>query len=378
MRRIAVVASTFGVGGAEIVTASVLRRLPRDRYDVRLYFLHEAGTIGRDLYAAGFGGAERLCRHRRDLSAGFRLAQCFRSFRPGLLWCLDHVDAMWLGRAAALTTGVPASVIASHSTGLIDASGRIRPSFGRRERVLVEFVTRMVAVSRTQAAYLREVTGLSPARVAVIENGIDLAQWPAVTAERRNEARAVLGIDAGETVVAMVAAMRPEKAHDVLLGAVAILKATGRRVRVLFAGDGPRRTALDRSAEAMGIRDRVDFMGVRRDVARLLHASDVMVLPSRAVVETLPLSVLEAMASGVPVIASRVGSVPEVVIDGETGRLIEPGDASELARAIAATLDGGAATRLQTERARQRVEARYSVERTTAGYERLFDEVMTA
>jgi glycosyltransferase involved in cell wall biosynthesis len=235
-----------------------------------------------------------------------------------------------------------------------------------------------VAVSRTHAAYLREVTGFSAGRVAVIENGIDLAQWPPVTAERRQDARAALGIDPGESVIAMIAAMRPEKAHDALLRAVASLKGAGRRVRVLFAGDGPRRAALDRTAEAMGIRDRVDFLGVRRDVARLLHASDMMVLPSRAVVETLPLSVLEAMASGVPVIASRVGSVPEVVIDGDTGRLIAPGDATELAHAIAATLDGGAATRLQAERARLRVETRYSVDRTAAGYEQLFDEVMTA
>ena len=122
----------------------------------------------------------------------------------------------------------------------------------------------------------------------------------------------------------------------------------------------------------------VDFLGIRRDVARLLHASDVVVLPSHAMVETFPLSILEAMACGVPVVASRVGSVPDVVEHGVTGVLVEPGDAVALARAIAATLDDGAGSARMADAARERVETRYSIERTTEGYERLFDEVMTA
>lgn len=366
------------MGGAEIVTANVLRRLSRERHEIRLYFLHEAGAVGRDLLGGGFDGVERLCRHRRDLAGALRLAHCFRSFRPGVMWSLDHMDAMWLGRTAALATGIPAVVIASHSTGLVDEAGRTRPSFGRRERVLIEFVTRLVAVSATHARYLRAVTGIADERLTVIENGIDLAQWPVVTAERRREARESLGIDASEPVVTMVAAMRPEKAHDVLLRALAILEHGGRRVRVMLAGDGPRRAALDRIVEELGIRSRVDFLGIRRDVVRLLHASDVMVLPSRAVVETLPLSVLEAMACGVPVVASRVGSVPEVIQDGHSGRLVEPGNEDELARAIAATLDDGVASRRFADAARRRVETHYSIERTTEGYQRLFDEVMTA
>jgi len=377
-RRIAVVASTFGVGGAEIVTGNVLRRLPRDRYDVRLYFLHDAGSVGRDLLAEGFEGAEHLCRGRRDPAGAFRLARCLSGFRPGLVWCLDHMDAMWMGRGAALASGVPATVIASHSTGLIDANGQMRPSFGWRERILVEFVTRVIAVSRTHAKYLAAVTGLPGHRITVIENGIDMGDWPEVTDERRREARAALGIDADESVTCMVAAMRPEKAHEVLLEAVAMLKGTGRRVRVLMAGDGARREALRQRAQQLGIADRVDFLGIRRDVARLLHASDVVVLPSRDVVETLPLSVLEAMASGIPVIASRAGSVPEVVIDGETGLLIAPGSAVELAGGIAATLDDPAAAERRTVFARRRVETYYSVDRTTVGYRRLFDEVMAA
>jgi len=377
-RRIAVVASTFGVGGAEIVTGNVLRRLPKDRYDVRLFFLHDAGVIGRDLFAEGFTGAEHMCRYRRDPAGALRLARSFSSFRPGLFWSMDHMDAMWLGRGAALIAGTPASVIASHSTGLVGANGRTRPSFGSRERVLVEFVTRVIAVSRTHARYLAQVTGLPHERIAVIANGIDLSAWPAVSAEGRREAREHLGLGAGENVVSMIAALRPEKAHEVVLDAVAVLAARGKKVRVLFAGDGPRREALRTQAQQLGIETSVEFLGFRRDVARLLHASDMVLLPSHNVVETFPLSVLEAMASGIPVIASRAGSVPEVVIDGETGLVVTPGSVDELARSIAAVLDDPLAASRRAELARERVETYYSVDRTTNGYLELFDEVMTA
>src|SRR5262249_45743151 len=140
--------------------------------------------------------------------------------------------------------------------------------------------------------------------------------------------------------------------------------------------DGPRREALRQRAQALGIEDRVDFRGIVGDVAQLLHASDMVVLPSHDVVETLPLSLLEAMACGIPVIASRVGSVPEVVSHGETGLLIEPGSAVELAAAIAATLDAPEAAKRRAELARRRVETYYSVDRTVSGYRQLFDDVM--
>jgi glycosyltransferase involved in cell wall biosynthesis len=376
--RIAVVASTFGVGGAEMVTANVLRLLPRDRFEARLYFLQRAGDIGRELFAAGFGGAQRLSKTRRDPLALARLGACFRSFRPDVVFCLDHRDAMLLGRLAGIFSAARALVVASHSTGLVGRDGRARPSFGAGDRALMEFTARLVAVSATHADYLGRHAGIARSRIAVIENGIDLAAWPVASAERRRDARAALGIAADERVAAMVAGLRPEKSHETLLRAVARLNAAGLRLRVLLAGDGERRAALEKAAEALGVRGQIDFLGVRRDVARLLHASDVVVLPSRSVVETLPLAVLEAMATGVPVIASRVGSLPEVVVDRVTGLLIPPADAVELAGAIAYTLGEREPARERSARARERVVGRHAIERTAALYGALFEEVVAA
>ena len=185
--------------------------------------------------------------------------------------------------------------------------------------------------------------------------------------------KAVPGPD--EDVVLMVAALRPEKAHEALIAATARLVRKGRRLRVLLAGDGPRREALEHQIVGEGLGDVVRLLGIRHDVQRLLQAADVLVLPSHPVVETLPLCVLEAMAAGVPVVASRVGSVPEVVRDGDTGILISPADPGELAAGIDRVLGDRSGAREMAQRAARLVEERYSVERMTSGYERMFEEL---
>lgn len=370
--RVAVVASTFGVGGAERVTADVVRRLDRQRFHTELFFLGDAGVVGRELFRDGFGGSERLGKRRHDGRAMLRLHACFRDFRPHVVFCLDHHDAMTAGRFAGLASGARALVVASHATSLM---GR-RRLFGLTDRLLMEFTRRVIAVSRTHAHHLCAHEGIERERIAVIENGIDLSAWPMVGADSRRAARAALGLEESARVVLMVAGMRPEKGHDQLLEAVARAKDAGRTLRVLLAGDGEGREALEALALSLGIRGDVEFLGVRRDVARLLHASDVVVLPS--VVEALPLALLEAMAAGTPVVASAVGSVPEVVEDGVTGLLVPPSDPSSLADRIGYILDDGPRAARIRENARERVAGRYSIDETAARYGDLFEDVMAA
>ncbi len=372
--RVALVASTLGVGGAERVTADVLRRLPADRFSVNLYFLHEAGPVGRALVAEGFTAVERIATGRSHPAALLHLARLFRNYRPDVVYCLDHHDAMTLGRLAGLACGARGMVVASHATGLVGRKG----VFGGVDRMLMAFTERVVAVSGSHARYLHRHEGLPVSIVRVIENGIDLGAYPPVTEETRRTARRDLGVGDGERVVLMVAAMRPEKAHEVLLEAVLGLREDGMAVTALLAGDGERRGALEGMAQSMGIAERVRFLGIRSDVARLLHASDVAVLPSRAVVETLPLALIEAMAAGIPVVASAVGSVPEIIEDGETGLLIPAADAVALAERLAYVLGNRESAAAMAGRGRDAVRERFAIERTTEGYQLLFQELMAA
>ncbi|HEX5131855.1 MAG TPA: glycosyltransferase [Candidatus Krumholzibacteria bacterium] len=372
--RVALVASTLGVGGAERITADVLRRLPADRFRTQLYFLHAAGPVGRSLIADGFDGIERMAEGTHDVAALLKLARLFRRNRPDVVYCLDHHDAMTLGRLAGLASGARAMVVASHATGLVGKSH----IFGPVDRMLMDFTGRVVAVSRTHARYLHEHEGLPISSVRVIENGVDAAAYPPVSDRSRAEARAELALGPDEHVIAMVAAMRPEKAHDVLLHALARMRDAGIHAAALLAGDGERRGALEKLADELGLAGSVRFLGVRGDVARLLHAADVVVLPSHAVVETLPLAVLEALAVGVPVVASAVGSIGEVIRDGETGCLIPPADAMALADRVTYILENREAALAMARRGMALVRDRFTIERTTRGYEALFSEMVAA
>jgi glycosyltransferase involved in cell wall biosynthesis len=366
--RIAFVASTFGIGGAERVISEVVARLRADRFEPQLYFLREAGPLGRELFARGVGGVERIEARRGDPLAVARLWRYFRRERPDVAFCMDHHNAMLVGRVAGVAARVRALVVGSHSTGLFGRRGSLR----RADRWLMEFTDCVVALSRTHARYLQEREGVSPGKLRVIENGIDVTAFAESGGSR---VRAELGIGEDEAVVSMVAALRPEKAHEVLLEAAARLEVGVRPVHFLLAGDGARREALEALSVRLGVRERVHFLGARRDVPALLRASSVLVLPSHPVVETLPLAVLEAMAAGVPVVASRVGSIPEVIESGENGLLVPPGDAPALAEAIAHMLGDDALARRVAAAARRTVAERYSAQRMADGYADMFDEL---
>lgn len=378
MKKIAVsfVASTFKVGGSERVLSHVITRLPPDRFRIRLYFLREAGTLGRDLFDAGFTGAERLQRNRYDPWAAVRLSRQMRADPPDIVFVLDHHNAMLWGRVAALLSAVPRVVLASHATGLF---GR-RRNFRVTDRWLMEFTDRIVALSGAHARYLVETEGVAPGAIAIIENGIPVEEYGGEGRRDAGDAgdaglREELGLEPGERAVIMVAALRPEKAHEVFLEAARLLTVSRGDLKFLIVGDGPRKDELEVLTRRLGLERRVRFLGVRRDVARLLHTASVLALPSHPAVETLPLAVLEAMAAGVPVVASRVGSLPEMIRSGETGVLIDHGDPDGLAAAIADVVDHPDRSREMAEAARRVVVSRYSVDRMVGEYASLFQSL---
>ena len=181
--------------------------------------------------------------------------------------------------------------------------------------------TRYAAVCHTQVRYLTEVLALPHDRISVVPNGIPVPPDAPVAAP------------AGRSTVLMVAAMRADKDHALVLRAWAAVLAEHPNAVLRLAGDGPCRSDLERLAGELGIVDRVEFLGVRSDVESLLATSQLLVLASYAV-ECFPYAVLEAMAAGRGVVSTNVAGLPELVDDGVTGRLVPPHDARQLANAI--------------------------------------------
>jgi glycosyltransferase involved in cell wall biosynthesis len=229
--------------------------------------------------------------------------------------------------------------------------------------------TEVVAVSDAVGDRVRAETGLSRQRVRTIYNGIDTEHFSP-------HAGGASGRGPGpgartRPTLAMIAVMRPEKGHAVLLDALVRLRARVPDVALQLVGTGYMEPTLRARAAAMG--DAVDFLGVLHDVRPVLEASDVVVLPSQ--LEALPTVLLEAGAMGRPVVATRVGGIPEIVEDGRTGLLVDVGDPDALADQLAQLLLDPPRARAMGCAARARVKERFSLPVQAAALRALYDEV---
>ena len=227
----------------------------------------------------------------------------------------------------------------------------------RLQRLAYRFATRVVANSPA-ARQMLESEGVSPASIAVIPNGLDLAAY--VERPPRTDIRTIL----------TVANLRPEKNHDTLIDAASVLVRTHKALTFQFAGDGPERAALEARAASRGVSSHIEFLGHREDVPSLLAAADAFVLPSRS--EAFPNGVIEAMAAGLPIVASAVGGVANLLDSGRTALLVPPGDPEALLLALGSFIDKPAWAAELGRAARLEVQHQYSFDRMIASFEELY------
>jgi glycosyltransferase involved in cell wall biosynthesis len=245
-----------------------------------------------------------------------------------------------------------------------------RPARTRAYRVLRLLGIPVVAVSEDLAGFLAEGLGLRGDQLRVIRNGIPLPEYAAAPerTEQRQQARCVIGLPETLQLLVAVGNLYPVKDHATLLRALPELP----EVRVAIAGRGQEEEPLRQLARELGVEDRVHLLGLRDDVDTLLQAADIFVHPSRS--EGLPLALLEAMAHGLPVVATHVGGIPEVARDGETAYLVAPGDPSALAAAIRRLTQSSTAAASLADAGRARIEADFSIEAMASRYRALYLE----
>ena len=247
-----------------------------------------------------------------------------------------------------------------------------RPMY-RRRMALLRAVDRFVVLNSESAAEL-EAVGLGAGRTCLIPNGVDVRRFvPAEPAERTG-LRSRLGIPQGVPVALFVGRLERRKGVDILLAAWADLLRRGTPPHLLIAGPGDA-AAWGREANALGVRDRITFLGGRTDVAELYRAADLLVFPSRA--EGCPNVVLEAMASGLPVVATDVtGNREAVGEDGKAGLLVPPEDPAALAEGVATLTASPALGREIAAAARERILERFDIDRVGAQYLSLYQELL--
>ncbi|MGE3285935.1 MAG: glycosyltransferase [Pseudonocardia sp.] len=372
--RLALVMNKVEVGGAEVLLLNLFRAFDPAVVAPRLVLLKEPGALGPEFAAAGFPVEVLGKGGRFDVRTVPRLLRSFRRHRDDVVLVTHlHAAAVTFGRLAAWVSG-RRSILAPHGMDNLTFAGR--RLLARHDVATLFWSDALVIVGERQGRYLRDLEGVgrrpwSRIRETVVQNGIPLP--PAPTQAARAEARAALGLHPDDLAVGIVARLTHVKGHEFLLEAMAKLAPAHPRMRLICIGDGEREAELRALASASGIADRVHFAGLRRDVARLLPGFDVACLTSRY--ECAPIAVIEAMAAGVPVVVSDVGTVRDMVTDGVEGLIFPAGDVSALAAHLDRLADDATLRSRLGCAGRARAENDFRIEHTAERYQQLLLEL---
>lgn len=297
-----------------------------------------------------------------------RLRKLFRVLQPDVVHT-HQIGALCYAGPSARRVGVPVVVHTEHGKNY--ASRRRTRWLGR---LAGRYAQRFFCVSRDIAEELRACRIVPKTKIAMAPNGIDIARFRDPAA--RTDVRLELGIPQSAPVIGALGRLTEIKRHDLLIRAFARLKLRSPGARLLLVGDGPRRSELEQLAAELLPPDCVRFLGYQSAPGRFLQAMDVLAMSSRS--EGMPLAVLEAWAAGVPVAASRVGGVPELIADELTGLLTEFGDVEGLANALERLLSDRTLAQRIRDAAGKRVELHYSLSQMAANYQREYEELLSA
>jgi glycosyltransferase involved in cell wall biosynthesis len=381
------VIARLNMGGPALHVAYLASGLREHGYDTTLV----AGSLARGEDSMEFVAdelgvkVERLRGLRRDISpirdvlAVLRLAQLIRRERPTILHT-HTAKAGAVGRLAALVSGdarPPIVVHTFHGHVLRGYFGPLRTlGFRLLERWLARGTDALVAVSPEVRDDLVRL-GVAPReKFTVVRLGIELEERLGGASNGRDETRRVLGIGPERFTVGWIGRMTGVKRTGDVLLAFKELRERGVDAVLCMVGDGPEREQVEQRAHDLGIMRDTLFLGYQENVAPFYSAFDAMILPSGN--EGTPVSAMESLAAGRPVVATRVGGVPDVVRDGEDGFLVELGDVRELAGALARLADDPELRVRMGEAGRARVLPRYAVQRLVDDVDRLYRALLAA
>jgi glycosyltransferase involved in cell wall biosynthesis len=335
----------------------LVRRLDRNRFDVHVVCFHREGSW--------LPRVEACAPVVEFPISGFTRPKTFARAAEFARWCRSHrIAVVHTCDLYANTFALPAAAVAGVPVR-VGSRRELAPDKSLAQLALQRQAYRcahaVVANSAAAAQCLRQ-EGVAADRIRVISNGIQPDGFASVRT-------------AGPlTRILTVANLRREKAHEVLFGAIARIAPRHPSIHLRVAGDGPRAAELMALAASLGIADRVDFLGHRDDVPTLLAEADLFVLPSRS--EAFPNAVVEAMAAGLPVVASGVGGLLELVESGRTGVLVAPDDPRALADAIEDLVNDPSRARSLGDAARRTIAEHYSFERMVHAFEDLYRSLL--
>ncbi|MBI4358111.1 MAG: glycosyltransferase [Candidatus Omnitrophica bacterium] len=357
--------------GTQTNLLEIVKRLDRNRFKPYVIALMEGGELEEEFESVG---VEPIVFNVRKVYGprGFRALSFLTRFMKAeridfIQTHFSHADI--LGSLAGRFARVRKIVTARRDEGFWRSKGQLFLS-----RYFNQYADRVLVNSQAVREAVKVQEGVSSRKIHVIHNGVDLSKFYP-SAEIRKAKRLELGLKDHEFVMGMIANMRHEvKGHRFMIKALSYIAAEATNVKLVFVGDGPLETSLERYADHKKVLDQILFLGARRDVPELTNAMDLICAPSLS--EGFSNTVLEAMATGKPVIATNVGGNPEVILNGETGILIRPRDARAIAEQTSFLIEHVEIREKLGHAARKQVESEFSVERMVKQYEEFYTELL--
>lgn len=365
--RVVYLSHAFHVGGAEEMVFNLVRHLPQ-RFEPVIVCIHSAGPIGEEIRKTGVEF------HVLDLNPGVRhpfhlikLERALTDLRADIVHTFLLTASLY-GRLAAMFARVP--IIIGTEVNIYENK---EPRHIKAERWLMSKTDSVVVSAGSVRDFYIDQVGADPSKVEVIYNAVDWSQLE--TTKSRDEMREELQLGQFAPVAGIVARLTEQKAHSVLFQSMATTPGL-ERLHLVVVGDGHLREKLERQATDLGIADRVRFLGARRDLGNLMSAMDMFVMPS--LWEGLPLSMVLAMGAGLPVVATAVAGIPEVVLDGSTGLLVPPNDAPALGAALAQLVRSPELRHALGTAAQATALPRYGVDGYVSSVTALYDRLLAA
>jgi glycosyltransferase involved in cell wall biosynthesis len=362
--RVLHVIDSLDLGGAQAVLINLIRHGDRTRYEYEVATMHGRGVYWDAVSALGVP-VFSLSFDRR-----------FPSYVPAIAWlCLRRrydivhthlIGANVIAKPIAALCGVKVRINHDHCN---DKAADPNRWVARADKITNRLSTHVIAVSESTRTYLINEEGMAADRVTTVHNGIDLAVYQPCPLQR-NSARARIGVPADAVVIAGVGRLSYQKNFSLFLDVAAAVLRRQPRAFFVIAGTGEEAAALRVKVQRLGIEKRIIFLGYVADMPQLYPALDILLLTSRY--EGLPITILEAMATGVVVVSSRLDGVQEVLVDGIDSALITPGNAADFARRICELLDHPELLAQYSSAALSKVRAGFSAEAASRAVEGVY------
>lgn len=365
MRKINVleVIATLGIGGTEKQLVQLVKNLDRKKYNITVCCLTRGGPLLQEIEQIGIEVVVLNKRYKFDFFVIFRLASLMRKKKTDLIHTYMFTSNTF-GRLAAILAWVP----------IVISSERNVDSWKKWyhrviDRVLSRFTDKIIANAHAVRKFYIEKVGINPKKILTVYNGIDLREFEQIATTQ--EIKRHLNIDSSRYIVGSIGRLVKAKGYEYYIQAACQVLEKIPQTTFLIIGKGEEGENLKRLAERMSISDKVVFIGEEKRVRNVLEIIDVFV--SSSLREGHSNVILEAMAMGKPVVATRVGGNPETIVGGQTGILVPPKDFRALARGIIKVLQNEEISKKLGEAAKERIREQFTIEKTIARIEGLYD-----